>query len=99
MFYAIYATDQENSLGKRLSTRTAHLQRLNELKHAGRLIIAGPLPAIDSEDPGESGFTGSLIIAEFESLEHARKWADDDPYFAAGVYQKVEVKPFKYVLP
>ena len=99
MLYAVISQDVEDSSEKRLSVRPAHVDRLNALKDAGRLILAGPHPAIDSEDPGSAGFTGSLIVAEFDSLEDAQKWADTDPYIAAGVYEKVTVKPFKKVLP
>jgi uncharacterized protein YciI len=99
MWYAIISQDVENSLEKRKGARPAHIERLNELKNEGRLLIAGPHPAIDSEDPGEAGFTGSLVVAEFKSLEDAQTWADADPYVAAGVYQQVIVKPFKKVLP
>jgi len=99
MLYAIIAEDIANSLEKRLASRPAHVERLNALKDAGRLILAGPHPAIDSEDPGSAGFSGSLIVAEFASLEDAQAWADQDPYIAAGVYEKVTVKPFKKVLP
>ena len=99
MLYAFISQDVENSLEKRLSVREQHIARLNDLKDQGRLIIAGPHPAIDSTDPGDAGFTGSLIVAEFDSLESAQAWADEDPYIAAGVYEKVIVKPFKYVLP
>ena len=99
MFYAIIATDVADSLEKRLATRPAHLERLNALRDQGRLILAGPHPAIDTEDPGEAGFSGSLIVAEFNSLEDAKAWAADDPYQDAGVYAKVTVKPFKRVLP
>lgn len=99
MLYAIIGQDFENSLEKRKSVRDQHIARLNTLKNQGRLIIAGPYPAVDSPDPGEAGFTGSLIIAEFESQQSAQAWADADPYIAAGVYEKVVVKPFKYVLP
>lgn len=99
MWYAIISQDVENSLDKRLSVRPAHLERLNHLKDAGRLLIAGPHPAIDSEDPGTAGFTGSLVVAEFDSLEDAKAWADADPYMDAGVYKSVIVKPFKKVLP
>ncbi len=99
MFYLIYSEDNENSLAKRLSVREHHLARLTELQTQGRLLVAGPCPAIDSNDPGEAGFTGSLIIAEFNSLAQAQAWADDDPYIAAGVYKKVTVKPYKKVLP
>ena len=99
MLYAIIATDVENSLENRLATRPAHLARLEQLKQEGRLLLAGPHPAIDSNDPGEAGFSGSLIVAEFNSLADAQAWADADPYIAAGVYEKVIVKPFKQVLP
>ena len=99
MLYMICATDVEGSLDKRLQARPAHLERLNQLKGEGRLILAGPLPAIDSPDPGPAGFTGSLVVAEFTSLEDAESWANDDPYVAAGVYESVVVKPFKKVLP
>lgn len=99
MWYAIISQDVENSLDKRLSARPAHLERLQTLKSEGRLLIAGPHPAIDSEDPGSSGFTGSLVVAEFDSLAAAQTWADADPYIDAGVYQQVTVKPFKKVLP
>ena len=97
MLYAIIAEDIANSLEKRLEARPAHLERLNALQDEGRLILAGPHPAIDSEDPGESGFTGSLIVAEFKSQEEAQAWADDDPYQHAGVYAGVTIKPFKKV--
>ena len=99
MWYAIISQDVENSLEKRLSVRPAHIERLQTLKDEGRLLIAGPHPAIDSEDPGAKGFTGSLVVAEFDSLPEAQAWADEDPYIAAGVYQQVTVKPFKKVLP
>lgn len=99
MLYAIFAEDTENSLSKRQETRPAHLERLNALLNEGRLILAGPHPAIDCEDPGEAGFSGSLIVAEFESLEEARTWANADPYNDAGVYASVTVKPFKKVMP
>ncbi len=99
MLYAFISQDVANSLEKRLSVRDQHIARLNELKEQGRLIIAGPHPAIDSSDPGDAGFTGSLIVAEFESLTSAQEWADADPYIAAGVYENVTVKPFKLVLP
>lgn len=99
MYYAIISQDVDNSLDKRLAARPAHLERLNALKDAGRLLIAGPHPAIDSNDPGEAGFTGSLVVAEFESLADAQSWADADPYIEAGVYAQVTVKPFKKVLP
>lgn len=99
MLYAIIAEDNPDSLQQRLSVRTQHLTRLKELQNQGRLMIAGPHPAIDCEDPGESGFTGSLIIAHFNSLQDAQIWADADPYIKARVYHKVIVKPFKHVLP
>ena len=99
MYYAIISEDVANSLAQRKATRPAHLARLEELKNQGRLLVAGPHPAIDSEDPGEAGFTGSLVIAEFENLQAAQAWADADPYLAAGVYQKGTVKPYKKVLP
>ncbi|HCG79812.1 MAG TPA: hypothetical protein DE015_11485 [Oceanospirillales bacterium] len=99
MWYAIISQDIENSLPLRKEARPAHLERLEALKNEGRLLIAGPHPAIDSEDPGEAGFTGSLVVAEFESLDAAQAWADADPYVAAGVYAHVVVKPFKKVLP
>lgn len=99
MYYVIFATDKPNSLEQRLAARPAHLARLKELVEAGRLFVAGPMPAIDSEDPGTEGFTGSTLIAEFSSLEAAQAWADADPYVAAGVYESVIVKPFKKVLP
>lgn len=99
MLYAIIATDVADSLEKRLSVRPAHLERLNVLKAEGRLVIAGPHPAVDSNDPGAAGFTGSLIIAEFASLSDAQAWAKADPYIAAGVYADVVIKPFKQVLP
>lgn len=99
MYYAIISTDVENSLEKRKSARPDHLARLESLKSEGRLLVAGPHPALDTEDPGEAGFTGSLVIAEFSSLEEATNWADKDPYIAAGVYADVVVKPFKKVLP
>ncbi len=98
MFYAIIASDSKNSLAKRLETRPKHLERLNALRDQGRLLLAGPHPAIDSEDPGEAGFSGSLVVAEFNSLADAEAWANDDPYMHAGVYQSVVVKPFKKVL-
>jgi uncharacterized protein YciI len=99
MLYAIVATDVANSLEKRLAARPAHLDRLNAMKAEGRIVLAGPMPAVDSIDPGTAGFTGSLIVAEFESLKDAQTWADADPYVAAGVYASVIVKPFKQVLP
>ncbi|MFG0866213.1 YciI family protein [Pseudomonas sp. FYR_7] len=99
MLYAIIASDVANSLEKRLAARPAHIERLQQLKAQGRVVLAGPHPAIDSNDPGEAGFSGSLIVAEFESLSAAQAWADADPYIAAGVYDQVVVKPFKQVLP
>ena len=99
MLYAIIAEDVDNSLEKRLAARPAHIERLDALLNQGRLILAGPHPAIDSEDPGEAGFSGSLVVAEFEDLEAAQSWANDDPYLHAGVYDKVTVKPFKKVFP
>ena len=99
MLYAILSEDVDNSGPLRAAARGAHLERLERLQSEGRLILAGPHPAIDAAEPGDAGFSGSLIVAEFESLEAARAWADADPYVAAGVYRQVEVKPFKRVLP
>lgn len=99
MLYAIISRDVKDSLEKRLAARPAHLERLTTLQNEGRLIIAGPHPAIDSEDPGPAGFSGSLVVAEFPSLEEAQAWADKDPYINAGVYEQVTVKPFKKVFP
>jgi len=99
MLYMIYGEDVAGSLDKRLAVRPAHLERLQALQEEGRLVLAGPLPAIDSPDPGPAGFSGSMIVAEFASLEAARDWAQNDPYAAAGVYAGVTVKPFKKVLP
>ena len=99
MLYAIISEDVTDSGPLRATARQPHLERLKALQEAGRLIRAGPHPAIDSVDPGEAGFTGSLVIAEFESLDEATAWANADPYVDAGVYAKVVVKPFKYVLP
>ncbi len=99
MLYAIIAQDVENSLQDRLAARPKHLARLTTLQDQGRLILAGPHPSIDSEDPGEAGFSGSLVVAEFESLLEAKAWADADPYVTAGVYASVTVKPFKQVFP
>lgn len=99
MLYAIISRDHEGTLDRRLAARPAHLARLETLRDEGRLILAGPHPAIDSNDPGPAGFTGSLVVAEFPSLIAARAWADADPYLAAGVYAEVIVKPFKKVLP
>lgn len=99
MWYAILSEDVEDSLERRKAARADHLARLNELVDQGRLLLAGPHPAIDAEDPGPAGFTGSLVIAEFESLEAAQAWAQADPYVAAGAYARVTVKPFRKVLP
>ena len=99
MLYAIIATDVADSLEARLAARPAHLERLQQLKAEGRIVLAGPHPAIDSNDPGAAGFSGSLVVAEFESLNAAQAWAEADPYVAAGVYANVNVKPFKQVLP
>ena len=99
MIYAIISQDVPDSGPLRAKARPKHIERLEELKNAGRLILAGPCPAIDSDDPGPAGFTGSLVVAEFENLAAAQQWADADPYVAGGVYADVVVKPFKYVLP
>ena len=99
MYYAIQGTDKPNSLEIRLAMRPAHLERLEALQNEGRLLLAGPLPNIDSEDPGPAGFSGSLIVAEFDSLASAESWANDDPYLVNGVYTGVVVKPFKKVFP
>ena len=99
MLYAIISEDVEDSLEKRIGARPKHLERLNKLKDEGRLVLAGPHPAIDCNDPGEAGFSGSLIVAEFDDLESAQAWADSDPFVAAGVYSSVVVKTFKKVLP
>lgn len=99
MLYAICGEDVPNSLEKRMSVRSEHLKRLQLLQEAGRLILAGPHPVIDSLDPGPAGFSGSLIVAEFDSLDAAKTWAEADPYVSAGVYAKVSVKPFKKVFP
>jgi uncharacterized protein YciI len=99
MLYAIMARDHQGSLEQRLAARPAHLARLSALQDQGRLIIAGPFPAIDSADPGPAGFSGSLVVAEFDTLEAARSWADADPYVAAGVYAEVEIKPWRKVFP
>jgi uncharacterized protein YciI len=99
MFYAIVGQDVPDSLAKRLSARPAHLERLQTLQQAGRLLLAGPFPAIDSNDPGAAGFSGSLIVAEFDTQADAQAWADADPYLATGVYAGVSVKPFKKVFP
>lgn len=99
MWYAIVGTDVADSLARRQEARPDHLARLTALHEAGRLLLAGPFPAIDSPDPGPAGFTGSLIVAEFPDLDAARAWADADPYLAAGVYREVSVRPFRPVLP
>lgn len=99
MWYAIISEDVDNSLERRLSVRPAHLARLQALADEGRLLVAGPHPAIDSVDPGPAGYTGSLVIADFATLDDARIWADADPYCDAGVYAKVTIKPFRKVLP
>ena len=99
MLYSIIATDHEDSLEARLAARPAHLERLNALQAEGRLVLAGPNPAIDAEDPGPAGFTGSLIVAEFPSLKDAEDWAATDPYVSSGVYKHVSIKPFRKVLP
>ncbi|MGR8997653.1 MAG: YciI family protein [Gammaproteobacteria bacterium] len=99
VLYAIISEDVEDSLEKRMSARPAHINRLQALQDAGRLVLAGPHPAIDSDNPGDAGFTGSLVVAEFNDLEAAQQWADSDPYNNAGVYAKVTVKPFKKVFP
>jgi len=99
MWYAIEGYDAVDALPRRLQARAAHLARLTALRDQGRLLLAGPCPAIDAEDPGPAGFSGSIVIAEFESLAEARTWADQDPYVAAGVYVRMEVRPFRKVLP
>ncbi|BBM00051.1 YciI family protein [Microbulbifer sp. GL-2] len=99
MWYAIISEDVSDSLPLRKKARADHLARLDRLKDEGRLLVAGPHPAVDSEEPGEAGFSGSLVVAEFSSLEDAKAWADNDPYIEAGVYASVTVKPFKLVLP
>jgi uncharacterized protein YciI len=99
MLYAFISEDAAGTLEKRLAARPAHVERLEQLRDQGRLVLAGPHPAIDSEDPGPAGFSGSLVVAEFDSLQDARDWADNDPYVAAGVYRQLTVKPFKLVLP
>ncbi|MGY3264914.1 YciI family protein [Lysobacter sp. HA35] len=99
MWYVIDARDGQDVLQRRLEARPRHLARLHELRDAGRLLLAGPCPAIDAEDPGPAGFTGSVVVAEFESLEAAQTWAKADPYFEAGVYASVDVRPFRKVLP
>jgi uncharacterized protein len=99
VYYAIIAEDREESLEARLKARPEHVERLRQLQHEGRLLIAGPHPAIDAQDPGPAGFSGSLIVAEFTDIDSAKQWADDDPYVKAGVYDRVTVKPFLKVLP
>lgn len=99
MLYAIISQDVQNSLEKRMAVRPAHIERLNILKNEGRLILAGPHPAIDTNEPAQAGFTGSLVVAEFDCLEDAQSWADADPYLESGAYESVVVKPFKKVLP
>jgi uncharacterized protein YciI len=99
VLYAIISEDFDNSLDKRTTARPAHIERLQDLQNQGRLILAGPHPAIDTENPGSAGFSGSLIVAEFDSLLDAQQWADSDPYIQAGVYAKNSVKPFKKVFP
>ena len=99
MWYVIHATDREDSLEARKAARPAHLERVKMLIGQGRLLVAGPMPKIDSADPGPSGFSGSTIIAEFDSLDDAREWADTDPYVEAGVYENVDVRPFIKALP
>jgi uncharacterized protein len=99
VWYAIFALDHTGSLERRQGARSAHLARLTQLRDAGRLLLAGPFPAIDAEDPGPAGFSGSLIVAEFPDLATAQAWADADPYIAAGVYREVSVRPFRKVLP
>ncbi len=99
MLYAIISEDSKDSLQQRLTTRPAHIKRLQDLQSEGRLVLAGPHPAVDSDNPGDAGFTGSLVVAEFDNLQAAQQWADSDPYNEAGVYAKVTVKPFKKVFP
>jgi uncharacterized protein YciI len=99
MLYALISQDAADTLEKRMAARPEHVKRLEQMRDEGRLILAGPNPAIDSDDPGPAGFTGSLVVAEFDSLEDARRWANADPYLAAGVYEQTTVKPFKKVLP
>src|SRR3569832_1947456 len=99
MWYVIVGEDVQDSLGKRLATRPAHVQRLAALKTQGRLLLAGPFPTIDAPDPGPAGYTGSLIVAEFDTLDAAQQWANEDPYLAGGVYDRVTVRPFKKTLP
>lgn len=99
MYYSIYATDKANTLEKRMASRPAHVERLKALVDEGRLLVAGPSPAVDNEDPGQAGFIGSVIIARFDSLEAAQNWAQADPYVVAGIYETVEVRPFRKALP
>ncbi|MDP1595925.1 MAG: YciI family protein [Methylotenera sp.] len=99
MWYAIVAEDAPNSLDKRLSARPEHLARLQDLQNTGRLLLAGPFPAIDSPDPGPAGYSGSLIVAEFSNIEEAQQWANNDPFVINGVYSQVSVKPFRKTLP
>ena len=99
MWYAVISEDHENSLENRLSARPAHVERLIDLRAEGRLLIAGPHPAVDNPDPGAAGYTGSLVVVDFDSLESAEVWANEDPYMSAGVYRKITVKPFNLVLP
>ena len=99
MWYAVISEDHENSLESRLSARPAHVERLTDLRAEGRLLIAGPHPAVDNPDPGAAGYTGSLVVVDFDSLESAEAWANEDPYMSAGVYRKITVKPFNLVLP
>ena len=99
MWYVIHASDRENSLEARMAARPAHIERVRQLIGQGRLLVAGPMPAIDSPDPGPAGFSGSTIIAEFDSLEEANQWAATDPYVKAGVYDRVDVRPFIKALP
>ena len=99
MWYAVISEDHEETLDKRLAARPDHIARLTALRDEGRLLIAGPHPAVDSADPGPAGFTGSLVVVEFNSLDDAKAWAEEDPYITAGVYNKVTVKPFNLVLP
>jgi hypothetical protein len=99
MWYVIYSSDRENSLEQRMAARSGHLARLQALLEEGRLLLAGPRPAIDASDPGPAGFLGSLVVARFASLQEAQAWADADPFVAAGVYEKVEVSPFIRVMP
>ena len=99
MWYVIYSVDRDNSLEARAGARPAHLERVQALVEQGRVLVAGPRPAIDAEDPGPAGFLGSMIVARFDSLEEAKAWANSDPYVEAGVYESVEVTPFKLVLP